>query len=396
MSDINRLLVVDDQADILEFIATVAELVGYRVATAQSADRAFSLLREFDPSLIILDLQMPDMDGIELIRELATYGTRSPILISSGMDPRVLASVEQLGLTQGLNMVGTLQKPLALPDLEAVLAAQLVNAQEPAERELKLAIERGELTVYYQPQAELAMDGTITPVGVEALVRWNHPSLGLVMPDQFIALAEQTNLIGALTDHVLNESIGQLSAWRNQGIKLSLAVNLSPLLVKDLDFPDRLSEMMRAKRLPNSELTIEITETAALDDPALTRDILTRLRVKNFGLSLDDFGTGHSSLTQLYKMPFNEIKVDRSLGMEMHRSTEARTIARSIIDLAHNLGLTVCTEGVEQMATVEFLREAKCDRLQGYLLGRPMQGALIPAALTRIADLRPQQRAASA
>ena len=360
MSDINRLLVVDDQADILEFIATVAELVGYRVATAQSAERAFSLLREFDPSLIILDLQMPDVDGVELIRQLATYGTRAPILISSGMDPRVLASVEQLGLTQGLNMIGTLQKPLSLPDLEGVLGAQLVNAQEPTERDLQHAIDRGELAVYYQPQADLSMDGTAHAVAVEALVRWNHPQLGLVLPDQF-----------------------------------GLAVNLSPLLVKDLDFPDRLSEMMRANRLPNSELTIEITETAALDDPTLTRDILTRLRVKNFGLSLDDFGTGHSSLTQLYKMPFNEIKIDRSLGMEMHRSTEARTITRSIVDLAHNLGLTVCTEGVEQMATLDFLREIKCDRIQGYLLGRPMAAALIPAALVRISEHN-QPRAATA
>ena len=129
MSDINRLLVVDDQADILDFVATVAELVGYRVATADNAQRAFALLREFDPSLVILDLQMPDMDGVEVIREFATYGTRAPILISSGMDPRVLTSVEQLGLTQGLNMIGTLQKPLSLPDLEAVLKGQLVNAQ---------------------------------------------------------------------------------------------------------------------------------------------------------------------------------------------------------------------------------------------------------------------------
>ena len=395
MSDINRLLVVDDQADILEFIATVAELVGYRVATAQNAERAFALLREFDPSLVILDLQMPDVDGVELIRPLATYGTRAPILISSGMDPRVLASVEQLGLTQGLNMIGTLQKPLALPDLEAILAAQLVDAQEPTERDLQHAIDHGELAVYYQPQADLAMDGSVHAVAVEALVRWNHPALGLVYPDQFIGLAEKTGLIGALTDFVLKDSLTQLSLWRAQGIKLGLAVNLSPLLVKDLDFPDRLSEMMRANRLPNSELTIEITETAALDDPTLTRDILTRLRVKNFGLSLDDFGTGHSSLTQLYKMPFNEIKIDRSLGMEMHRSTEARTITRSIIDLAHNLGLTVCTEGVEQMATLDFLREVKCDRIQGYLLGRPMAAALIPASLVRISEHN-QPRAATA
>ena len=386
MSDINRLLVVDDQADILDFVATVAELVGYRVATADNAQRAFALLREFDPSLVILDLQMPDMDGVEVIREFATYGTRAPILISSGMDPRVLTSVEQLGLTQGLNMIGTLQKPLSLPDLEAVLKGQLVNAQEPTERDLRQAVEKDELTVYYQPQADLLLDGGVVPVGVEALVRWNHPVLGLVMPDRFIALAEQTGLIGALTDCVLKSSIAQLSAWRSQGHKLSLAVNLSPLLVKDLDFPDRLSELMRSNKVPNSELTIEITETAALEDPGLTRDILTRLRVKNFGLSLDDFGTGHSSLTQLYKMPFNEIKIDRSLGMELHASSEARTITRSIIDLAHHLGLTVCTEGDEQAATVDFLREAKCDRIQGYLIGRPMAPALIPTALARIVE----------
>ncbi len=386
MTDINRLLVVDDQADILEFIATVAEFSGYRVATAQNAERAFSLLREFEPTLIMLDLQMPDMDGVELIRRLAVHGTRAPIVISSGMDSRVLASVEQLGLTQGLNMIGNMQKPLALPDLEALLASQLVNALEPTERDLKHGIEKGELTVYYQPQADLALDGSVPVVGVEALVRWNHPQLGLVLPDQFIGLAERTGLIGELTHFVLNDSLTQLANWRSQGLKLGLAVNLSPLLVKDLDFPDQLSEMMRARKLTNSDLTIEITETAALEDPALTRDILTRLRVKNFGLSLDDFGTGHSSLTQLYKMPFNELKIDRSLGMEMHSSAEARTITRSLIDLAHNLGLTVCTEGVEQAATVDFLREVRSNRIQGYWLARPMSAALVPDAIARIAQ----------
>jgi EAL domain-containing protein (putative c-di-GMP-specific phosphodiesterase class I) len=158
-------------------------------------------------------------------------------------------------------------------------------------------------------------------------------------------------------------------------------VNLSPKLVRELDFPDRLSDIMRSHGLENSRLTLEITETAALEDPARTRDILTRLRVKNFGLSLDDFGTGYSSLTQLYRMPFSELKVDKSLGLELHTSREAQTIVRSLVELAHNLGLTVCTEGVETAGALNFLEVAGSDYAQGYFLGRPMPAAAIPQAL---------------
>jgi EAL domain-containing protein (putative c-di-GMP-specific phosphodiesterase class I) len=379
----NRLLIVDDQPDILEFVSTVADSVGFKCACADNAAKFRQLLRDFDPTLLILDLQMPDVDGIELIRELALAGTKARVLISSGMDPRVLTSAEQLGLAHGLAMIGTLQKPIMLADLEALLGKQLQAPQEPREDELRRAIDRGQLVAHYQPQVSLE-NGGLTVVSVESLVRWQHPDLGLIYPDRFISLAERTGLIGALTDFVLQEGIRQLGSWHQLGIDLGLAVNLSPQLVRDLDFPDRLADITAAHGVRNSALTIEITETAALEDPARTRDILTRLRVKNFGLSLDDFGTGYSSLTQLYQMPFNELKVDRSLGMELHRSREARAIVRSLVDLAHNLGLTVCTEGVEQSAALDFLREARCDRAQGYYIGRPMAAAAIPGAISAL------------
>jgi EAL domain-containing protein (putative c-di-GMP-specific phosphodiesterase class I)/CheY-like chemotaxis protein len=380
-ADTNRLLVVDDQADILDFVAQVAESLGWRVATAGGVAEFRAKLREFEPTLLMLDLQMPEADGVELIRELGRSGFRSPILISSGMDQRVLSSAEQLGLSYGLKMAGLLQKPIMLGDLEAILAQHLAASQGPTATELRRALDRGQLVTHYQPKLRRE-DGDWRIHGVEALIRWQHPDLGLVYPDAFIGLAEETGLIAALTDFVLQDGIRQLGAWDAQGVSLELSVNLSPRLVRELDFPDQLAELMRAHRLDNHRLTLEITETAALEDPARTRDILTRLRVKGFGLSLDDFGTGYSSLTQLYRMPFNELKIDKSLGMELHAGREARTIARSLIDLAHNLGLKVCTEGVETAGALQFLEQAGSDWVQGFYLARPMPAAAIPAAVS--------------
>jgi EAL domain-containing protein (putative c-di-GMP-specific phosphodiesterase class I) len=172
---------------------------------------------------------------------------------------------------------------------------------------------------------------------------------------------------------VLQEGIRQMALWNAAGLALGLTVNMSPKLIDDLEFPDRLAALLGACGVQSSQLTLEITETAALQDPARTLDILTRLRVKSIGLSLDDFGTGYSSVTQLYRMPFNEIKIDKSLGMEIQSSREARSIVRSLVDLAHNLELQVCCEGVETAAALEFLQTVNCDFAQGYFIGRPMQ-----------------------
>ena len=160
------------------------------------------------------------------------------------------------------------------------------------------------MLIHDQPKSALR-DGRWRAIGVEGLIRWQHPELGLIYPDAFNPLAERTGLIAALTDFVLQEGIRQLGEWRSQGTPLAVSVNLSPQLVSDLDFPDRLTDLMRGHGLDNSHLTLESTETAALEDPARTRDILTRLRIKNFGLSLDDFGTGYSSLPHLHAFTAN-------------------------------------------------------------------------------------------
>jgi EAL domain-containing protein (putative c-di-GMP-specific phosphodiesterase class I) len=390
----NRLLVVDDQPDILDFVAQVAEGVGFAVAKAQSQEEFQAALTQFKPTLVMLDLQMPGCDGVELIRVLARQNSRANVVLASGMDQRVLNAAEQLGKSHGLAMVGVMQKPIMLGDLECLLGRHFESQREVTVEQLGRAVDRAELKVHYQPKARL-VDGRWMIESAESLVRWEHPEYGLIYPDEFIPLAESSGLIAALTDYVLQTGIDQIGLWKQQGLELSLAVNLSPRLVANLDFPDQLAELAGRANVDNSRLTLEVTETAALTDPAHTLDILTRLRVKKFGLSLDDFGTGYSSVTQLYQMPFSELKIDKSLGLDLHRNVEARTIVRSLVELGHNLGLSVCCEGVESGAALAFLASIGCDAAQGYYIARPMVAEALPSLVRSWNSADPAQKSGS-
>jgi EAL domain-containing protein (putative c-di-GMP-specific phosphodiesterase class I) len=314
---------------------------------------------------------MPGMDGIEALRYLARQSVSAGILLASGMDQRVLSSARQLGESLGLRMLGTLQKPAMLEDIEALLSRHLEADERISLEDLQRAINEHELVVHYQPKLErAARDWQV--VGAEALVRWRHPRFGLLYPGDFLPLAEQSGMILGVTDFVLTDAIRQIGHWRQSGLHLNAAVNLSPRLVQDLEFPDRLGRVLKEFDVSADQLTLEVTEAASLHDPELVMDIFTRLRVKGVGLSLDDFGTGMSSLTQLYKMPFSEVKIDGSLISEVIDAKPAATVVRSIIDLAHNLSLTVCAEGVETSPQFEFLEQLGCDALQGEFIAHSM------------------------
>jgi diguanylate cyclase (GGDEF)-like protein/PAS domain S-box-containing protein len=235
--------------------------------------------------------------------------------------------------------------------------------------ELRRALERHELTLYYQPKAALA-DGTIT--SVEALLRWNHPKRGLVGPDDFIPLAQQTGLIKPLTLYVIDEAVRQAHAWQSQGRRLSVAVNLSTRSLLDREFPGQVAAALARRGVRPGLLECEITESAMMADPQRTREILESLSAMGIRLSIDDFGTGHSSLSYLKRLPVSEIKIDRSFVMNMDHDEDDATIVRSTIDLAHNLGLEVVAEGVETPAIWDRLAHLGCTFAQGYLLSRPV------------------------
>jgi diguanylate cyclase len=235
--------------------------------------------------------------------------------------------------------------------------------------ELRRGLRRRELVLHYQPKARLA-SGVVD--SVEALVRWNHPERGLVFPDAFIPLAQETGLIRPLTRYVLEEAVRQSREWQLGGLELAVSVNLSARNLLDVEFPDQVERLLSEAGLSPSLLELEITETTMLSDGARTQSALDRLSKLGIRISIDDFGTGYSSLAYLRRLPISEIKIDRSFVMNMDGCEDDAVIVRSTIDLGRNLGLSVVAEGVESEGIWTELRRLGCTSAQGYYLTRPV------------------------
>ena len=222
----------------------------------------------------------------------------------------------------------------------------------------------------YQPKVELKSGVT---AGFEALVRWQHPDRGIVPPDAFISVAEECGLIDELTTEVLDQSLKWFSrSFPRSELKLSL--NISAVSLVDIQMADRLFDICSRYSVAPGRVVLELTETSAMVDPTLSLDLMTRFRLKDFHLSLDDFGTGYSSMVQLVRLPFSEIKVDKSFVVNAKQSSESRTVIKSIVDLGHSLGLEVTAEGVEDQETLNYLHKVGCDLAQGYFIAPPLPG----------------------
>ncbi|HEU5285428.1 MAG TPA: EAL domain-containing protein [Sphingomicrobium sp.] len=225
------------------------------------------------------------------------------------------------------------------------------------------------LHMVYQPKVRLR-DGALTRV--EALVRWDDPQFGSVAPSRFVPLAEKHGLIEELTQWGLRTTLRQWLKWREEGIDTSIAFNISALSLEQLDFPDLVERMCRALDVPTDRLVLELTESAT--QPLIKlMDTLTRFRIKGIGLAIDDFGTGYSTLMQLRQLPFTEVKIDRFFVSDAVTSQESRLIVKTIVELAHGLGLTATAEGVETREQLQSLAELGCDVAQGYLISQPLE-----------------------
>lgn len=366
----NRLLIADTDADTRRIAGDFAAAHGYTIAYAADEAQFRDLVGRFAPTVILIDPLGLAPQDFDALRWLGLRRGGSTLIVVTAQDPCPLAP-EEIHMAYGLEVAMAQAKPLSRSMLEAVLLPQLIRSRQLCETDLRRAVDRAQLCAHYQPKLRRAAQGWEL-AGIEALLRWNHPEHGLVYPDDFIELAESHGLIGALTDYVLQDGIDQIAAWNQRGHRLGLSVNLSAKLLTDVDFADRMCDFLFSRGVAPDQLTLEITESAAFGDPPSTLEILSRLRARGIGLALDDFGIGYSSLTQLYKLPFSEVKIDKTIGMELAQTPAARMIVRAIVDLGHHLGLSVCCEGVESKTSLDVLHQCGCDQVQGYYIARPM------------------------
>jgi predicted signal transduction protein with EAL and GGDEF domain len=247
--------------------------------------------------------------------------------------------------------------------------------------DLRQAIERGELVVHYQPQVDVR-SGALT--AVEALVRWPHPTRGLLPPDEFIPLAEQTRLIQPLSRWILAAAVRQCAAWRATGLDVPVSVNLSVYDLRDHDLPAIVKDVLATNGVPAERLRIEITESSLMANPPRAREILSQLRAQGVQIAIDDFGIGYSSLAYLKSLKVDELKIDRSFVREMAADEGSRAIVHAVIELATVMGLRVVAEGVEDAAILEALATMGCDVAQGYYFARPLSpGDLVQWAFSQ-------------
>lgn len=376
-----RLLVLDDDPVMREIIAVLAERQGFETRLVSSPTDFFVELEQWNPTHITIDLIMPTQDGIEILRELATNGCHAAITIISSMDLKVLESAKRVAIERGLKINGVLIKPFKHDALRALLSSVAPSAKQKIRTGLNFsndlaisaqvfheALRADEFVLYFQPKICL-LTGTV--VGVEALVRWQHPLLGLVTPDQFIPHLENLGLISQLTHRVIELGLAWFAA---SGLPedTSLAINLSALDLDMHPMTDLIHDLSTSHGIAAERIVLELTETSAMKYPEAALASLTRLRIKGFGLALDDFGTGYSSMVQLARLPFSSMKIDKSFVMSMETSTESKKIVGSIISLGHSLGLSIVAEGVETIEVARTLRDLGCNTAQGFWIAKPM------------------------
>lgn len=365
----DRLLVIDDDSGFRNYVRRVGEAIGFETVATGDAQIFKERVRSWDPSVIVMDLNMPGSDGIELLRDLVEAKSGARILIASGVDTRVLDTAERLAIERGLTIAGTLHKPVRAAILRETLE-KLREIEKPLlAGTLAHAIRNGNLLLEYQPKLDCR---SAQIYALEALVRWRHPSRGVIPPDQFISIAEQSGLIHDLTEWVVNTAAAQAAAWRRDGTPNEVAVNISARNLENLDLPDMIASSCKSAGISPDMMTLELTESAAMSDPAQTMDVLTRLRLKSFRLSIDDFGTGYSSLVQLRKLPFSELKIDKSFVMQMQKDKDSRVIVEAVIGLAQKLGLSVVAEGIETEDALAAIIKLGADSAQGYFISPPV------------------------
>ncbi|HVL01396.1 MAG TPA: EAL domain-containing response regulator [Dongiaceae bacterium] len=386
-------LVVDDSGTQRANIRACLQQFGIqRVHEAADGSSALHCFRHSStpPAVVVLDLELPGMDGIEVLQRLGEERHRPAIIVASAADEVLISAVATMVEALGVPLLGAFRKPVPAAALRAALAsfgrfdngplhgAAPITEIDPLE--LRQAIQAGQIQPFYQPKISL-QQGTLA--GLEALARWTDSQGRSIPPSRFIALAEQHGLIGELTLALLRQVLRDMGSWQQRGVQPPVAINLSATSLVDRNLAGDIIQQVQAMAVSSRQVTFEITESALVADLASALATISRLRLKGFGFSIDDYGTGFSSMQQLSRFPFTELKIDRTFVHGAPQREQLRTILQSAIDMGRRLGITTVAEGVETEAELHLLKAMGCRQAQGYLIARPM-----PAQ--QVADWIPQ------
>lgn len=374
---VRRLLTVDDDPRTCRIIEHVAERLDHEVFSLDQSSRFQSAYEYFKPDVVILDLCMDQVDGVELLRFLANRQSRAQIILMSGVDERLLATTTNLGRSMGLDMLMPIQKPVNVDVLRSRLleivtknynATSTVGNSISAEQ-LSTAIQRNELIIHYQPIIDLC-SGKL--VAAEALARWDHPQEGLVPAARFISAAQEHGLMKPLTSKLLVAAVKCAAEWREKLANINLFVNVPPDLLQDLSLPDHIFELLRFYNFSPRRLVLEVTSGQEKEHLTSTIDVLTRLRLKGVRLAYDNLGVHPSCLEPTHRLPFDILKLDPLFVSDFTQSPNTVAVANSIIELAGAMSCELVAVGIENEETRRRLAKMGCHMGQGFDIAPPM------------------------
>ncbi|MDB5969152.1 MAG: response regulator [Hydrocarboniphaga sp.] len=391
-----RLLVVDDNPAVAEVAAAMVQSLGGEGRTTTRVSGLLDAIANWSPTHIAIDLAMPDIDGVEVMNMLARRRCSARIIICSGMAEEVLAAAMRTASANGLDVAGMLPKPFKLQQLKALLAARspaaaagnplagqvpaTVKAPAPTPAELRRALESGAIFPMFMPKVECS-SGKLA--GFETSARWRHLPFGVLSAGQFIALAERSGLIAALTESINEQALSWLGRTYPSG-SIGLTLRISPASLGDLALVDALTRHCEQAALDPHRVTLQISEAAAMSETANSLQLLTRLRIRGFKLSLGNFGVGYLSLAQLVRLPFSELIMDPSLCGAAGDTADGRAVAKAVVGLGKSLGLTVTAAGIESAERLLYFCELGCDCATGFFIAKPMEAAALTEWVSRL------------
>ena len=379
------LLVVDDDDFQRQMVVNMLHTLGATaVFDAGDGRQAIEMIREAKcgkADIVLCDLNMPEMDGLEFLRHLGQEHHNVAIIIVSALGGKLLLSAGKMAKMHGIKLLGVVEKPILLGQLKELLAKyertenkwlQSVASVDVMLEDILYGIQAGQFEPYFQPKVDMK---TGQVVGAEALARWRHPEKGVIGPGVFIPILEQSGNIDDLTFQMLEKSALMCRKMHDMGCRISVSVNLSQASLDDAELTDKITRVVARADIEPQYIVLEVTESVATTNMAHALENLARLCMKGFLLSIDDYGTGYSSLQQLTRIPFSELKIDQSFVKDFADSEALRIVVESSIDMARKLEIKSIAEGVESQHDWDMLRRLGCDMVQGYFVAKPMDAS---------------------